>query len=110
MGNADTPGSRTDAFSGVLGPKAVSDPTLTFRQSERAFQAQVVRYARLMGWRAWHDNATNAPRACKHCKKPLNLPRNDPGFPDLVLVRRPRIVWVELKGERTPVTQEQRDC
>ena len=79
-----------------------------FRQTERAFQASVTRYARLMGWRIFHDVATNAPRACRHCKHPLNLPRNPAGLPDLLLIRRPRIVWAELKAQRTPVTDDQR--
>lgn len=83
--------------------------TDTFTQTEQAFQAQVVAYARLMGWTVWHDVATNAPRACRQCKAPLNLPRNDAGFPDLVLVRRPRVVWAELKSERGKLTDDQAD-
>lgn len=71
--------------------------------------AAVVRYARLMGWNAWHDQATNAPRACRTCKTPLRLPRNEAGFLDLLLTRRPRVVWVELKSERGKLTDEQRE-
>lgn len=75
--------------------------------SERAFQSQVVRYARLMGWRVWHDNATNAPKLCRSCKQPLKLPRNEAGLVDLILLRRPRVVWAELKSERGKVSPEQ---
>lgn len=76
--------------------------------TERAWQAQVVKLARMFGWRPWHDNATNAPRACPHCKKPLKLPRNDPGWPDLFMVRGDTLVIAELKSDRNYPTPEQR--
>lgn len=63
-------------------------------QPERSFQRQVVDAARLLGWRCyWTWNSLHSPK----------------GWPDLVLIRRPRIVFLELKGERTPVTDEQRE-
>jgi hypothetical protein len=52
-----------------------------------------VRYARLMGWSVFfvHDS------------------RHSPaGWPDLVLIRRPRIVFAELKSERGRLTDDQR--
>jgi Holliday junction resolvase len=72
-----------------------SDPTLTFKQSERSFQNAVVRYARLMGWAVvfTHDS--------RHSPK---------GWPDLVCIRRPRIVFLELKAQRGRVTPEQAAC
>src|SRR4051812_49625630 len=75
--------------------------------SERRFMAQVVRLAELLGWRVWHDRATNAPRACKACAAPLPVARNAAGLPDLILVRRPRVVWAELKAERNTLTDDQ---
>jgi hypothetical protein len=62
------------------------------RQTERSFQASVVRYATLMGWRCYHTHRSDHSAA---------------GFPDLVLVRRPRIVFAELKGPRTPTSSAQ---
>lgn len=76
--------------------------------TERAWQGQVLTLARLFGWRWWHDAATNAPRACPHCKKPLRLPRNDPGWPDLFMVRGDTLIVAELKSDRNYPTPEQR--
>lgn len=76
--------------------------------TERAWQGQVLTLARLYAWRWWHDVATNAPRACPHCKKPLKLPRNDPGWPDLFMVRGDTLIVAELKSDRNSPTPEQR--
>jgi hypothetical protein len=65
----------------------------TFAQTERAFQASVVRYARLMGWATYHT---------------FDSRRSDAGFPDLVLVRRPRVVFAELKSQRGRLRPAQR--
>ena len=62
-------------------------------QTERAFQASVIRYARLMGWREYHTRDSRGSQA---------------GFPDLVLIRRPRVVWAELKSERGRLSDDQR--
>lgn len=63
------------------------------RQSERSFQAQVLAYATLRGWRAYHTHDS------RHSAS---------GFPDLVLVRRPYVLFVELKrdGERPTGAQQ----
>jgi VRR-NUC domain len=63
--------------------------------TERRFQQQVTDYAELMGWHWWHT---------------LRSEGSPKGWPDLVLIRRPRIVFVELKGQRTPVTADQQAC
>ncbi len=60
--------------------------------SERAFQRQVVEFAELMGWRTYHTYDSR---------------RSNAGFPDLVLVRPPRVVFVELKRERGRATRDQ---
>jgi hypothetical protein len=84
-----------------------SKRALDFTPTERAFQSQVLAYARLMGWQAFHDNATNAPRRCSGCGQTRSLPRNAAGLPDLILVRRPRVVWAELKAERGKISPPQ---
>jgi uncharacterized protein YfaT (DUF1175 family) len=67
------------------------EPKLT----ERQFQARVVTYARIMGWRCYHQ---------------FDSRRSEAGWPDLVLIRRPRVVFVEVKAQRTPITTAQREC
>ncbi len=60
--------------------------------AEKDFQVQVVELAGLFGWRHFHD---------------LDSRRNVAGFPDLVLVRPPRLVFAELKTEKGPTTVAQ---
>jgi hypothetical protein len=67
------------------------------RLTERRFQQQVTDLAELLGWRWYHTHRSE--------KSPA-------GFPDLVLVRarhpKPRVVFIEVKADRTPVTDAQR--
>ena len=65
----------------------------TPRLTEKRFQQQVLGLATLLGWRAYHTYDSR---------------RSTEGFPDLVLVRRPRLIFAELKAQRTPVTDDQR--
>ena len=99
MPRADNEVSR-EAFEAMLGPKRR-------RQPERGFQRRVLALARLKGWRHWHDAATNAPRRCGACGTVRRAPRNAAGMPDLILVRRPELIWVELKAEGGDVSVEQ---
>jgi hypothetical protein len=69
--------------------------------------AQVLEYARLRGWHWFHDNATNAPRRCVECGAIRKFRRNAAGWLDLVLVRRPRLVFAELKREGEQPTEDQ---
>jgi ribosomal protein L37E len=63
-------------------------------QPERSFQQQVYDAARLLGWKSYHTQVSRASAA---------------GFPDLVLVRRPRVVAAELKRDGYDATADQRD-
>ena len=62
--------------------------------TEKQLQAAVVRLARLLGWRAFHQYDSR---------------RSEPGWPDLVLIRRERLVFAELKAERGRVTPAQQE-
>jgi hypothetical protein len=61
--------------------------------TEKAFSEQVLTLAKLLGWthyRVWVS---------------IRSPR---GFPDLVLVRPPRLIFAELKSEKGRLTEAQR--
>ncbi len=62
--------------------------------SEKQFQAQILQLARLAGWRCYHTHDSRC---------------SAPGFPDLVLVRKPVILFVELKSESGKLRPEQRE-
>jgi hypothetical protein len=76
-----------------LQTRAAPGSLTDLRQTEQSFLGQVVAYSRVMGWRVYHTHDSR---------------RSAPGFPDLVLVRRPRCVFAELKAERTHTTEDQR--
>ena len=63
------------------------------RQTEKQFMSQVIRAAKVLGWAHYHTH---------------NSQKSEAGFPDLVLVKRPRVLFVELKAERTKLTSAQR--
>lgn len=60
--------------------------------SEAQLQALVVGVAQLYGWAHYHTHDSR---------------RSDEGWPDLVLCKPPRLLVLELKGVRTPVTVAQ---
>jgi hypothetical protein len=68
---------------------ADAPPKLT----EAQFMAQVIRLAEVFGWRHYHTRDSR---------------RSPEGFPDLVLLRRPRVVFCELKSDRGALTPAQR--
>jgi hypothetical protein len=61
-------------------------------QSEASFQAQVCELAELRGWRWYHVPDS---RLCPA------------GFPDLVLTRRPHVIFAELKRQDGKVSRQQ---
>jgi len=66
----------------TLRPRGKPRIVLTERGEEAIFQAEVVQLARLYGWRHYHTYDSRG---------------SVPGFPDLVLVRGVRLIFVELK-------------
>lgn len=61
--------------------------------SEAEFQSQVRQVAEIYRWGMHHNPESR---------------RADPGFPDLVLVRPPRILFVELKTDRGRLDKRER--
>lgn len=64
------------------------------RISEKEFQAQVLELARMSGWLCYHTHDSR---------------RSAPGFPDLVLVRPPVVLFAELKNAAGRLRPEQHD-
>jgi hypothetical protein len=61
--------------------------------SEKAWQAQVEQIARGAGWLIYHTHDSR---------------RSNPGFPDLVLVKGPRLIFAELKTHTGRISPDQR--
>lgn len=61
--------------------------------TEKQWQDAIIERARLYGWWAWHDYDSR---------------RNQAGLPDLILVRPPRVLFVEVKHQRGRLSVEQR--
>ena len=64
--------------------------------SEAQFQEQVVDLAKWAGWLIHHDRRQDLSIA------------GDPGFPDLVLARKGRVIFAELKSAKGRLTDAQR--
>lgn len=82
----------TTFWRGTAPPRGPSR-VARLRQSEKAWQAQVVTLAHLRGWEVYHT---------------FDARRSAAGFPDLVLVRPPTVWFVEVKtdtGRVSPVQQ-----
>jgi hypothetical protein len=62
------------------------------REREKGFLQAVREMARVYGWDTYHT---------------FNSQRSEPGFPDLVLCRPPRLIIAELKTDRGRLTPAQ---
>lgn len=75
---------------------------MTLELSEADWQAQVVALAKLYRWHVHHDRPALNQRG--QWFTPI---QGDPGFPDLVLARGGRVLFVELKTDRGRLTGHQ---
>ena len=62
--------------------------------TEQAFQETVQQAAELYGWWWYHTNDSR---------------RSRPGFPDLVLIKPPKVIFLEVKREKGRLTVAQAD-
>lgn len=68
---------------------------------ERDFQDNVIQLARLLGWKIAHFRPA---KTSKGWRTPM---QGDKGFPDLVLAKKGRVIFAELKSEKGKVTADQ---
>ena len=69
--------------------------------SERDFQRTVIELAKVRGWLVYHALPARTKKGWR------TLTQGDVGFPDLVMVRPPRLIFAELKSEKGKMTVEQ---
>lgn len=72
--------------------------------TEEEFQTQVLQLAKLLGWRTAHFRPARTVKGWRTA-----VSGDGKGFPDTVLVRGPRIVFMELKRSGGKLTPEQID-
>ena len=65
---------------------------MEIRETEKQFQSSVMQLARLTGWCFYHTH---------------NSRKSAAGFPDLVLVRKHRLIFAELKTDKGKVSVDQ---
>lgn len=63
------------------------------RRPEEEFQAEIIKVAELFGWRHHHHRISIG---------------SSPGFPDLILVKVPRLIAAECKADDNTTTDDQR--
>ncbi len=76
---------------------------LKLSMTEAQFQEQVIDYAHLMHWRVAHFRAGMTKSG--NWVTPVSA--DGAGFPDLVMVRRGRLIFAELKSERGRLSPNQ---
>lgn len=67
--------------------------------TEQQFTNSLLEWAKVYGWRRFHVRNSGA--------RGLSQVQGDKGFPDLVLVRPPRLIFAELKVGRNKVADAQ---
>ncbi len=88
--------------------RRLTDEERAFRAiSEKEHQAEVIRVAEMYGWkwRHFHDSRREVVR--KSGKKLFIGDKDASGWPDLVLVRGPEIIFVECKKELGTLSDDQ---
>lgn len=76
--------------------------------SESAFQSQVIALARACGWLVMHSRPARVQRRDGSFRYMTPI-QGDAGFPDLVLARRGRVIFAELKRRSGQLKTGQKD-
>jgi hypothetical protein len=82
----------------------VTKTVVEFKQTEAQFQDAVANLAKLLGWRRAHFRSG---LAAKGYRTPVQY--DGAGYPDLTLVRPPRVVFAEMKSQTGRLSETQRE-
>lgn len=72
--------------------------------SEKQFQHTIIDFAQAIGYRVYHQIDTGA---CQACQAPNYSKRIGPGFPDLVIAGRGKLIYAEVKSETGKLSVDQ---
>lgn len=73
--------------------------------SEKEWQRQVEEALKTFGWESWHIPPNVVVCVRCHTKNYRGIRK---GFPDLLAIKPPYILWIELKRERGQLEPEQK--
>jgi len=73
-------------------------------ETEADFLRVVLEAAKLFGWRVAHFRPARTSKGWRTA-----VSADGQGFPDLVLVREPRVIFAELKSDKGKVADEQQE-
>ena len=80
---------------------------MTLAITEEQFQSQVIELARYSGWKCAHFRGVRIQRKNGTVYYQTPVQADGAGFPDLVLLRPPRIIYAELKSDKGRASPEQ---
>jgi hypothetical protein len=89
-------------------PAGDSEPSLPASLPEKDFTSAVIALAKSLKWTVAHFRTARITRKDGSVYYETPVQADGAGFPDLVMVRGGRIVWVELKSHRGKVSEEQK--
>ncbi len=70
--------------------------------TEEQFQEAVIKYAQLMGWRVAHFRPARTAKGWRTA-----VGADGVGYPDLTMVRYPRVIFAELKTDKGRISKAQ---
>jgi hypothetical protein len=85
-----------------------SEPGLPASLPEKDFTLAVIALAQSLKWTVAHFRTAKITRKDGTVYYETPVQADGAGFPDLVMVRGSRIVWMELKSHRGKVSEEQK--